>query len=76
MNGIGQSFNAKRVMVLVVAADDQVHAWDVEPAVASWSMTGQHPSGRTIVHVDIDGPMRRRTRALTPEQVAALGGGE
>lgn len=72
MSSIGQSFNAKRVMVIVVAADDRVHAWDVDPAVASWTMTGQHPSGRTIVHVDIDGPMRRRSRTLNSDQIAML----
>ena len=64
MTGIGQAFNAKRVMVLVVAADDQVHGWDVEPGRASWEMRGMAPGGRTTVHIDIDGPMKRRTRNL------------
>jgi hypothetical protein len=63
VSGIGQSFNARRVMVLVVAADGLVHGWDVEPAVASWRMTGVS-NGRTAVHIDIDGPMRRRTKDL------------
>lgn len=63
MNGPGQTFSARRVMVLVVDDAGKVHGWDVEPAVASWRMTGV-AGGRTQVHIDIHGPMRRRTRDL------------
>lgn len=63
MSGPGQSFNAQRVMVLVVDAAGKVHGWDVEPARARWNMTGIE-GGRTTVHIDVDGPMRRRTRDL------------
>jgi hypothetical protein len=50
-------------MVLVVDRAGLVHGWDVEPARARWSMTGV-AGGRTQVHIDIDGPMRRRTKDL------------
>lgn len=53
-------------MVVVVDQEGRAHGWDVQPAMASWRMTGISPSGdrRTTVHIDIDGPMRRRTRDL------------
>ena len=51
-------------MVLVVDGAGRVHGWDVKPATASWRMTGLSPSGRTAVHIDIDGPMRRQTKDL------------
>lgn len=63
MNGPGQTFAAQRVMVLVVDSAGKVHGWDVEPARASWHLTGLE-GGRSTVHIDIDGPMRRRTRDL------------
>jgi hypothetical protein len=63
MSGPGQAFDAQRVMVLVVDHFGKVHGWDLEPAQARWVMTGV-AGGRTQVHIDIDGPMRRRTKDL------------
>ena len=63
MNGPGQTFDAQRVMVLVVDRAGKVHGWDLEPARAEWRMTGV-TNGRTAVHIDIDGPMCRRTKDL------------
>lgn len=64
MNGPGQTFDAQRVMVLVVDRAGKVHGWDLEPARAAWEMRGLSASGRTAVHIDIDGPMHRRTKDL------------
>lgn len=72
--GIGQTYNAQRVMVIVVDNNGRVHGWDVEPARASWEMRGLSPGGRTSVHIDIDGPMKRRTRQLSDLDVPALDG--
>jgi hypothetical protein len=63
MNGPGQRISGRRVMVLIVDDVGKVHGWDVEPAVASWRMNGL-TNGRTNVHIDIDGPMRRKTRDM------------
>lgn len=51
-------------MVVVVDTTGKAHGWDVAPAFASWEWTGVHPTLGSTVHIDIDGPMRRRTRNL------------
>ena len=71
MSGPGQTFNAKRVMVVVVDQDDKVHGWDVDDGRARWRMTGV-ADGRSTVHIDIDGPMRRKTRDLSDVEMPEL----
>ena len=71
MSGPGQKFQAKRIMVVVVGHDDKVQGWDVEPGTASWHMTGLQ-GGRTTVHIDVDGPMRRKTRNLSDLELPEL----
>jgi hypothetical protein len=70
----GQKFEAARVMVVVVDTAGKAHGWDVAPGTASWRWTGVHPSHGSTVHIDIDGPMRRRTRDL--EDLEAQAGWE
>ena len=73
MTAPGQTFQAKRVMVIVVTHDDRVHGWDVEPGTAKWKMNGL-TGGRTNVHIDIDGPMRRKTRDISDVEMPELEG--